>query len=83
MYAVKNSNGTEVLVSELPEAAIEYFAFDIAELPVPPDDESSYKLAIDFENKSFSLVKLEEPTKPTAESLSADEILNVLLGVSE
>ena len=62
MYAIKCQDGSERLVSTIPDDinVINSFEFNRNELPAPPDDEHQYDLVIDFENHSFSLVKQEE-----------------------
>lgn len=74
MYAVKFQNGRTALLGTLPKDAVDSFEFDMSELPKSPDEERSYTLDIDFENKSFTLVPKDAPEvepEPTEEDDTA------------
>lgn len=62
MYAIKCLDGSERLVSTIPDDInmIDSFEFNRNELPIPPDDDHQYDLIIDFQSHSFSLVKQED-----------------------
>ena len=78
MFAVKLQNGSTKLISTLPKLFVDYFEFNIEDLPPIPDE--NHKLEVDFENKTFKIVekiKIEKKVDNTEERLNDLEAMMI------
>lgn len=73
MFAVRFDNGKSSLLSNVPKNAIEFFEFDLKDLP--EFDSEKYELQVNFNTKSFSVKEAEavKPPKSTEERLTSLE----------
>lgn len=69
MYACSTLEDKIVLVSNLPQNVVEFFEFEITDLPIVPDDGIQYELEVNFEDHTFSLKKFIENAKERIEEL--------------
>lgn len=76
MYAQILRSGTLALESEVRDDALQYFEFDISDLPPVPEEDKNYHLTANFEDYTFSWVEdVELPIPKTLEDLEKENNL--------